>query len=326
MSALFLLEPATFAVTRVHPGQLLHTVYIRCTKSANSLTGASHRATVRSMTTQTRTVRPGDRLPVDVLIQSALWSMPVLWNWEDYLENDSFVVVEQAGELLGALFAWADESPVAWVRLAALDSRMHIEGWLELVLPGVLNSLRCRGVRKLAWMDYRNWVGPHLEAWGFIPLTDVVTLAKYDRALPRSGAPAARVHPAQEQDLPALVAVDRAAFEPYWWNSMETYRRRMAASSYFVCAELGGRVVGFAEGDTHWPRAHVNRLAVHPSWQTRGIGTLLLNHISRALWRAGATHITLNTQADNLGSLRLYGRLGFEPVGDRVTAWQLALQ
>jgi ribosomal protein S18 acetylase RimI-like enzyme len=278
------------------------------------------------MTMQVRTARPGDRLAVDVLIQSALWSMPVIWNWEDYLENDSFVVVEQAGQLLGALFAWADDSPVAWVRLAAVDGRLGIEGWLKLVLPTVLDSLRRRGVRHLAWMDYRDWVGPHLGAWGFVPLTDVVTLVKYDRALPRASVPATEVHPARERHIPALIAVDRAAFEPYWWNSMETYRRRMMASSHFVFAELDGRVVGFAEGDRHWPRAHINRLAVHPSWQTRGIGKLLLNHISRALWRAGAMQITVNTQADNLGSLRLYGRRGFELVGDRVTAWELALQ
>jgi ribosomal-protein-alanine N-acetyltransferase len=278
------------------------------------------------MDTQVRMVHAGDRLAVDVLIQSALWSMPVLWNWEDYLDNKSFVVVEKAGELLGALFAWADDSPVAWVRLAALDGRMGIEDWLRLVLPGILHSLRRRGVRRLAWMDYGDWVGPHLAAWGFIPLTDVVTLVKYDRALPRSSARATGVHPVREQHISALVALDRAAFEPYWWNSEETFRRRIAVSSHFVFAELGGRVVGFAEGDLHWPGAHVNRLAVHPAWQMQGVGTLLLNHISRAFWRAGATQITLNTQADNLGSLRLYRRLGFELVGDRVRAWELALQ
>ena len=43
--------------------------------------------------------------------------MPKLWWWEEYLAEDLFVVVEQIGVVVGALFAWADDSPVAWVRV-----------------------------------------------------------------------------------------------------------------------------------------------------------------------------------------------------------------
>lgn len=278
---------------------------------------------------EVRKACPGDWLAIETLNQRACRTLPLLWWWKEYLTDDLFIVVEREGIVMGALFAWPDEAPVAWVRLAVLDDELDVDEWLNLALSLVLNGLRRRGTQTLAWMDYEGWTEPYLKARGFKRLTDVITLAKFDRALPDTSAVGARVRPALDVDIPAVIAVDRAAFTPHWWHSEATVRRRAATSSHLVVAEVADSVVGYAEGELRQEQestaAHLIRIAVHPTHQGHGIGALLLREALCAFWRRGAERVTLNTQTDNRYSQRLYRRFGFEPVGNLMTAWELQL-
>jgi len=273
-----------------------------------------------------RRARPTDWLAIESLRRRGHRSLSWFRFLEEPLANDLFILVERAGVLVGAFFAWCDELPVAWVRLAALDDAMDAGEWLDAVLPPVLDELRRRRVRKLAWMDRGGWAGSYLKTWGFKRLTDVMTLAKLDRALPDVGDLDICLRPASDADIPAVVMMDRAALAPPWWHSEATIRRRVAASPDFAVAEVAGAVVGYAEGELRLPAAHLNRIAVHPTHQGRGIGAFLLRDALRAFWRRGARQVTLNTQVDNHRSRRLYRRFGFEPTGDVVTAWELRIE
>ncbi len=278
------------------------------------------------MSIKVKRSRPDDLQAIEALNRRARRVLPQLWWWEEHLTDDLFIIVEQEGSVVGALFALPDESPVAWVRLATLDDGLDVDEWLDLALFPVLDGLRRHRARKLAWMDYGGWAGPHLRARGFTPLVEVMTLVKLDRALPRAYATPARVRPASDADIPAIVAVDRAAFTAHWWHSEATMRRRAATSSHFAVAQVVGEVVGYAAGKLCLPVAHLNRIAVQPAHQGHGIGALLLRAAICDLWQQGAERITLNTQSDNRYSQRLYRRFGFEPTGDRVTVWELQLQ
>ena len=280
---------------------------------------------MKTAVTEARKARPGDLPALEALNQRAYRRLPRLWWWDEYLTDDLFMVVERGRTLVGALFAYPDESPVAWVRLAVLDDHCDVEEWLDLALPPILDGLRRRGTQVLAWMDHGEWAGPYLKGRGYRRLAEVVTLIKCDHAVPEPGTGGAdvRLRPASERDVAAVVAIDRAAFTPHWWHSAATLCRRAAASSHFAVAELAGAVAGYAEGEAHPPAAHLNRVAVHPAHQGRGLGTLLLCDALRAFWRQGAQQVTLNTQTDNHKSRQLYRRCGFEPTGDTVTAWEL---
>jgi ribosomal protein S18 acetylase RimI-like enzyme len=265
-------------------------------------------------------------MAVEALCNRARHKLPQLWQWEEHLASDAFIVTERSGVMIGAIFAWPDASPVAWVRMAALNGAMGIDEWLDATLPLVLAGLRRSGTSVLAWMDYGDWAGSHLSKQGFKPLTDVMTMAKLDRNLPGTRPIHARLRPASDADILAIAAVDQAAFTLHWWHGEDTLRRRAATAAHFAVAELAGEVVGYAEGELHLPVAHVSRIAVHPTHQGHGIGAALLRDALRTLWRLGAEHITLNTQADNRHSQRLYRRFGFEMTGDFATVWELELQ
>ncbi len=268
---------------------------------------------------------PADWQAVEELVHRARRKLPRLWWWEEHLADDSFIVIECEGAVTGALLACPDESPVAWVRLAALGNGLDIGAWLDWTLSPVLDELRRREAQSLSWMDYGGWAGPNLQHRGFRRLTDVVTLAKFDRALPHTSGAGVRLRPVADADIPAVAAVDRAAFTPHWWNSEDTVRRRAASSSCFVVAQVANSVIGYAEGELRLPAAHLNRIAVHPAHQRLGIGALLLRDALLSFWRSGANQVTLNTQTNNLSSQRLYVSFGFEPVGSDTTVWERQL-
>ena len=270
-----------------------------------------------------RRAHPTDWLAVERLNRRTQRAFSWLRSWGKYLVDDLFIVVERECAIVGALFAQTEESPVAWVRLAALDNDLDVGEWLDMVLPPVLDKLHRRGIRALAWIDRGNWAGAYLNVRGFTRLTEVVTLAKFDRVLPEVDDVDVRLRRPSPADLPAVIAVDRAALSPHWWRSGSDMLQRVSGASYFVVAEIGDDVAGYAEGELHVPTAHLNRIAVHPDRQGCGIGSFLLCDALRTFWQSGASQVTLNTQIDNLRSRRLYNRFGFGPTGDEVTVWEL---
>lgn len=267
-----------------------------------------------------------DGTAIQTLLQSTGRAFPRVWWWEEHLGEPSFVVAEWRQSVVGALFAWPDQSPVAWVRLAALRDDLSVDRWLDVSLPPILRELRRLGTRTLAWMDHRGWVGGHLRTRGFEPFVEVMTLVKRDPELPDRDSGEVRLRQASDEDLAAVVAVDRAAFAPHWWQSEDTVQRRATASSYFTVADFECNVVGYAQAELQPPKGHLNRIAVHPAHQNRGIGAALLHDALHALWASGAERVLLNTQRGNRRSLQLYRRFGFEPTGDVVTAWETELQ
>lgn len=268
---------------------------------------------------------PQDWVAIQTLYREARHLLPVLWWWEEHLDGDLFLVVEYQGVISGALLAWPDDSPVAWVRLAAVNGLVSVERWLTLTLPAILDDLRRRDVQALVWADYGGWAAPHLEARGFCPLTDIITMAKFDRALPRLEEAAVHIRPAAEADVPAVWAVDHEAFAPHWWHSQNTLRRRIAASPYFAVAEEGGEVIGYVEGERRRSAAHLNRIAVRPDRQGSGVGAALLRDALETFWKWDVGEVTLNTQTENQRAQRLYRRFGFETTGEWVSVWELKL-
>jgi hypothetical protein len=152
------------------------------------------------------------------------------WTWYEHLGRDAFRLALVDGRPVGALLAWPEVLPFAWVRLAVLESGTPVGLWLDSVLPPVRQALRRAGARVLGWMDVGGWAGPVLEARGFCSYTRLITLVKTDLQLPPLPTGAIRVRPGYPRDIPALVQVDRAAFTPPWWLSAETLRRMCGES------------------------------------------------------------------------------------------------
>ncbi len=151
---------------------------------------------------------------------------------------------------------------------------------------------------------------------GFAELEEVITY-ETDRFAPRltDTRPLTFVQVAGHDSamLNEVLALDHIAFPWLWWNSSE----ELAAYSFMpgVGIFVGlyeGRPVSYV-GLTVYPGwGHLDRLAVHPSFQGLGYGRLSLAFALGMLSSRGARRVGLSTQDDNGRSQRMYERFGFK--------------
>ncbi|MBE3074701.1 MAG: ribosomal protein S18-alanine N-acetyltransferase [Actinobacteria bacterium] len=114
------------------------------------------------------------------------------------------------------------------------------------------------------------------------------------------------------RDIPALTALEPELFaddawsEQTWWAELAGRPRRS-----YVVGEQGGAVVGYAGVDCGGEVADVMTVAVAPSAQGQGLGTVLMHWLTAQARRAGAEHLMLEVRADNAVAQRLYSTAGF---------------
>lgn len=243
---------------------------------------------------------------------------------DDYLGRPPYLVAESGRTLVACLACPPDPAPAAWLRLAALGNGRP-GGDIAALLDASLTALAELGAEELAVLGPESWLLDPLRARGFRSLTDVITYLKEDDNIAEPGNRDVLVRRARLEDLPALAALDANAFEPRWRHSADMLRSAYAVVASFEVAWLDGGPVGYQLSSVFGRYGHLARLTVQPAYQGQGIGTRLLADALTNLNRLGVTAVTLNTQADNLASRRLYERFGFRPTGDRVTVWQTAV-
>lgn len=128
-------------------------------------------------------------------------------------------------------------------------------------------------------------------------------------------------------DRAAALAVDGAAFPPFWRLDRDGLHEAIRATpiARFRVAVDGGRVVGYAVTGRAGARGYVQRLAVHPDSEGRGFGRSLVIDGLRWLTRHKVTQAVVNTQSGNERALALYQQLGFrlQPSGLLVLALAL---
>ncbi len=122
-----------------------------------------------------------------------------------------------------------------------------------------------------------------------------------------------RLRRGRRSDVRAVLDVDNLAFDRFWrFDSLGLADARCATpTSRFRVAEHQVPVAGYAVCGRAATTGYLQRLAVHPSLQGRGIGSSLVVDALRWSRRRGARSVMVNTQSDNSRALVLYERLGF---------------
>lgn len=214
----------------------------------------------------------------------------------------------------------ADPPPAAWVRLAAFLEANFSQAWA--LFSAVVERLD-PAIEEIAWFVDEDWPLAWVERLGFVPAGEVISFLKTDTTYPAFDAPAGLViRPAKADDLPALAAMEAKAFAPRWRHSAEGLFLAWQRAFSFDVALLAGEPVGFQMSHGGRGKAHLSRMTVEPALQRRGIGAALLAHAIDDYQAREVRTITLNTQADNEPSQRLYRRFGFRPVGDTWPVWE----
>jgi ribosomal protein S18 acetylase RimI-like enzyme len=141
------------------------------------------------------------------------------------------------------------------------------------------------------------------------------------RELDEVPAPDHLVSEGSPEDLGEALRIDAAAFDPFWRFDGRALQEAMESTPravIHVVRRPEGRLAGFAVTGMGQVIGYLQRVAVDPAWQRRGIGRSLVRTSARWARRNGARAIVLNTQAENRAALSLYEEEGYEVLGDEL--------
>jgi ribosomal-protein-alanine N-acetyltransferase len=123
-------------------------------------------------------------------------------------------------------------------------------------------------------------------------------------------------------DVEALMPLEHKLFGGWAWSAETFWSELAAPSRWYVVAERGGEVVGYAGLACTGPEADVQTIAVAPHAQGSGVGALLLEVLLEEAVRRRAAFVLLEVRADNERATRLYERHGFERIAIRHRYYQ----
>ena len=128
-----------------------------------------------------------------------------------------------------------------------------------------------------------------------------------------------------EDDFDTLWSILEPAFS-YLERDSGSYEQNKAIfgsmrSAYFpICIEsASGRAVGTIAMVASGDRGHVATLGVIPSYQRRGIGSLLMERAIDRAWHLGARTIDLSVRVENPQAISIYRRFGFQTIPEQTT-------
>jgi ribosomal protein S18 acetylase RimI-like enzyme len=210
---------------------------------------------------------------------------------------------------------WAD------LALVAVAADRPVGKVLASLLTLALSALRGQGVTGLACLAGEGWLRDGLLAANFVQVDRVVGYAHNFARTVLPALSAASLRTAGAADFEAILAVNAAAFDPFWRYGDATILSWLLTSDHATLAEVDGQVAGFAL-TSHNPEneyAYLIRLATLPAHRDRGIGKQLVTDALDYARTVGAVGLALNTQASNLISRGLYESLGFRPTGQALS-------
>lgn len=279
---------------------------------------------------QVRAAQQSDRALLNHLLHSSAkththldWHSPQSW-----LGKRPFHIATQGDAAAGALAAPPDPPHTSWIRFAAISNGFTFDQVFDPMWLPTLSALHDLNVKQIACMLLDDWFVPQLKKWGFHQINDVVVLSRPMRAAIRAAAQplpkGLRIRAAKDSDLNAIFKVD-AAFDAPWHYSKDTLMQAMSQVEFSSVAELNNEIVGYQISSGGKQGGHLARLAVSPKCQGKGVGRALMTTIAEHFDRLGAPYISVNTQHDNIASLKLYRAFGFQQTGEHYPVWQLKI-
>lgn len=128
--------------------------------------------------------------------------------------------------------------------------------------------------------------------------------------------------------LEAVVELDRRSLGGMW--TIEGYQREMDSpnSDLLIIQQMipqqtiAQPILGVGCVWAILDEAHITTLAIDPTMQRQGWGSVMLHALLKAARRRELEWATLEVRVSNLGAIALYKKFGFEAVGERKRYYQ----
>jgi ribosomal-protein-alanine N-acetyltransferase len=242
----------------------------------------------------------------------------------DWIGSPPFFVLENEGQVTAALGCPPDPPLVAWVRLFVDSGRIPVQDTWQILWEKAKAELVNKGRYSAAAIVLQDWLGDLLQSSGFTFRQAIVMLERKDNfPITLSLPPDVSMRTMMAFDLPSVADVDASAFELLWQNALPTLERAYPQAVWATVAEMKGQVIGYQLSTRNSMGIHLARLAVRPDMQGKRLGFALVADLIQKAALRGITHLTVNTQSDNVASLALYQRMGFHETGERYPVYEI---
>ncbi|MHB8634751.1 MAG: GNAT family N-acetyltransferase [Thermoplasmatota archaeon] len=119
-----------------------------------------------------------------------------------------------------------------------------------------------------------------------------------------------RIRAAKLEDLPAILDLERASFEPARLASAASLRRSLTSARQSVWVVEGSQGLDALLVLWHHPnRLRVYDVATHPEARGRGLGRHLMAHAEKMARKAGCRFLSLEAQEEDGMGFRVMARL-----------------
>ena len=240
------------------------------------------------------------------------WRSPLEW-----LGDPFFWALDEGRQISAALACPKETEHIAWVRLFVFAGGWAAENAWNVLWQAARVGIGRAGGARVAVIAMQSWFQQILMSSGFESHQQIVMLEWQYQPWGTNVAQGINIRTMTAEDLLDVQKVDAASFDPLWQNSLETLRRAFSQSLLATVAETQAGIVGYQLSTGSGQRAHLARLAVHPSLQGRGVGRALLQDLFSKLVNNGIYRLSVNTQSDNVVSLNLYQRMRFVRTGEQ---------
>ncbi|MGA3028914.1 MAG: GNAT family N-acetyltransferase [Bryobacteraceae bacterium] len=115
-------------------------------------------------------------------------------------------------------------------------------------------------------------------------------------------------------DLPSVLAIERASFEPDAWPRELFVELLEEWPRLFLLGIVDGRVAGYIAAVGRGEAAELVSVAVHPRYRGRGVAGALMRRVLALLRREAIGQCRLMVRPGNRWAIRLYRAFGFTRV------------
>lgn len=249
------------------------------------------------------------------------WFSPV-----DWLGQRPYLVEKERHQIQAVLLAAPEVEDVTWIRLFCVNKSLVVQDVWTRLLDSTMIMLSDMRINQIAALSLNDGFTDLLVYANFHHANNILVLEwKRNSLLDEHRTSNVEIRPMREEDLPEVNNIDHLAFRPLWQNSLESLTKAFRQPGISTIAIKHGEIVGYQISTSLTIHGHLARLAVRPTCQGQQIASALVNDLLNQFTKTGVWRVTVNTQADNIPSLAVYKKFGFQTTGEILPVYQYAL-
>lgn len=230
-------------------------------------------------------------------------------------EESTFCLMDD-DEIQAVLSVAPENRNFAWVRFFFSQRDGNHNANFDQLLDHAKIWLKTKQIPQLFSLATSDWFERLLKRSVFRPINQIISLncQKIQDTVVHPPKDV-QIRPMRLADIPELESLDELCFRPPWQLNQSSLEKSYIKGTNSSVASQAGRLVGYQITDNIFDHLHLARIAVHLDLQNQGIAHQLITEMINFFKDYNIQTYSVNTQADNFASLRLYHSFGFKEEG-----------